>query len=71
MNQRYAGNTSADLRDITNVPCHCEACVWSGVTGQCDDDYDANLICPACGAFVAVEYNEHERNPTSGEANGR
>lgn len=50
------------MRSITEVPCHCTACVWMGVTGDCTDNADdGELVCPACGAELVIEYSPEER----------
>jgi hypothetical protein len=52
------------VRPITDIPCECIACLWKGVTGQCDGaDLDGNPCCPKCGAAVFIDYSPEELIP--------
>ena len=38
------------LPSITEIPCTCMECEWTGVTGDCEADIkgDGELGCPVC-----------------------
>jgi len=38
------------MQRITEVPCYCPQCAWSGVTGEAEPDVDGDgsLGCPKC-----------------------
>jgi hypothetical protein len=51
------------LRRITEVPCECPACGWSGLTGNTEPDVDGDgsLGCPRCHTIVTIHYLPHEK----------
>lgn len=56
------------MRSITAIPCECENCLWSGVTGDCEPDEDGALGCPECGESVAIDYTDEEMQPSTSTA---
>jgi hypothetical protein len=58
------------LRRITEIPCDCALCFWSGVTGDCEPDDEGTLCCPRCmlaAEPVTIHYSAHELDPGSQE----
>lgn len=44
-----------DLPSITNQPCQCSKCGWTGIVWDTESiDDDGNLGCPECSTVIEV-----------------
>lgn len=40
---------------ITETPCDCPLCKWTGVVLECESGDDGSLACPNCYHLVNIE----------------